>query len=360
MAAAETGGSREGRAWLCAVVVLTAGTIVTVTALAPPAATAPGRALAWLLFTGSSMHVAATGWLYTLRDVRRHAAAHRARYLWLPAGLVAASAAAAAATPPALFRWLLLPYFGWQFFHFQKQNLGMAALAARTCRVPPLRAGERRALLLAGWAGIIGLLTRPHLLGLPLYAGASAVPAAIAAGFAAAVVAGLAALSRRPPAGRAGGFAAMYLVALLFPAPIFLFTSPYAAVGGMTAAHGLQYLLLVGLIAGGRPGTPARLARLALLANIALAGGAVLAAFSHLHGGGPGVRLLFGAYLGAVMAHFVIDAGLWRMRDPFPRRLLGSHLPFLGLSPAAPAAAAGRATGTAVITAADRSLTGIG
>ena len=33
--------------------------------------------------------------------------------------------------------WLLLAYFGWQFFHFQKQNLGMAALAASVHRVDP-------------------------------------------------------------------------------------------------------------------------------------------------------------------------------------------------------------------------------
>ena len=72
-----------------------------------------------------------------------------------------------------------------------------------------------------------------------------------------------------------------------------------------------------------------RLTRLALLANIALAGGAVLSAASHLHSAGPAGRLLFGAYLGAVMAHFVIDAGLWRLREQFPRRFLATHLPYL-------------------------------
>ena len=36
-----------------------------------------------------------------------------------------------------------------------------------------------------------------------------------------------------------------------------------------------------------------------------------------------------GLFLGAVMAHFVIDAGLWRMRDEFPRAFLGGRLPYL-------------------------------
>jgi hypothetical protein len=29
------------------------------------------------------------------------------------------------------------------------------------------------------------------------------------------------------------------------------------------------------------------------------------------------------------MAHFVVDAGLWRMREQFPRAFLGSRLPWL-------------------------------
>ncbi len=69
--------------------------------------------------------------------------------------------------------------------------------------------------------------------------------------------------------------------------------------------------------------------RLAVLCNVALLGGAALERASHLHGGAPAERLLFGAYLGAVMAHFVIDAGLWRLRDPFPRAFLARHVPSL-------------------------------
>lgn len=121
----------------------------------------------------------------------------------------------------------------------------------------------------------------------------------------------------------------MYLMGLFFSVPVFVFASPYAAVGGMTIAHGMQYLLLVSLVAAGSPGEAGRALRLAVLCNVALIGGAVLAVTSHLHSGGPGVRLLFGAYLGAVMAHFVVDAGLWRLRDPFPRAFLARRVPYL-------------------------------
>src|SRR5258707_5663917 len=117
-------------------------------------------------------------------------------------------------------------------------------------------------------------------------------------------------------------FNVVYLNSLGFWAPVFVCRSPYAAVGGMTIAHGLQYLLLVGMVAAGPGRGPARTLRLAVFGSIALAGGAVLSAASHLHGAAPAGRFLFGAYLGAVMAHFVIDAGLWRFRDPFSRAFL--------------------------------------
>jgi hypothetical protein len=50
--------------------------------------------------------------------------------------------------------------------------------------------------------------------------------------------------------------------------------------------------------AAGGPGEAGRALRLAVLGNAALIGGGVLAVTSHLPNGGPGVRLLFGAYLG--------------------------------------------------------------
>lgn len=170
------------------------------------------------------MHVAATAWLYTQADARAYALRRPLRYVWIPAGLILAGAVTAALLSPTAMAWLLLPYFGWQFFHFQKQNLGMAALAASARSVSPLRPVERRALLAAGGSGIIGLVARPGLLQLGV----------------------------RPGTGD------------LFPVAVLLF-----------------------------------------------------------------VGLVFGAYPGAVMAHFVIDAGFWRMRDPFPRMFMAGHVPYL-------------------------------
>lgn len=317
------------RVWLWVTVGLTTGAFAATVAMAPSASATPARGFTWLLFAGSSVHVAATGWLYTLPQVRAHAVRHRTRFVWGPIGLIVAAALAAAAIAPSTLVWLLLPYFAWQFVHFQKQNLGMAALAASSNGVTGLRPYERRALLLAGWAGVAGLMARPGLLHLSVDPGLGAVFPATAVLFAGAVGMGVAALIRRPRADRPGGFCVVYLTSLLFSLPVFVLDSPYAVAGGMTVAHGSQYLLLMGLMAvGGGQGTR-RLRLLAVLCDIALVGGVALSAASRLLYAAPAGRLLFGAYLGVLMAHFVIDAGVWRLRDPFARELLASHVPYL-------------------------------
>jgi hypothetical protein len=322
-------GSAPPRIWLAGTIALTLGAFAAAIALAPPANAPPARALTWLLFVGSSVHVASTGWLYTLPEVRGYARQRPARLVLVPAALIVAGAATAALVSPAALTWCLLPYYGWQFFHFQKQNLGMAALAASSLRIGSLRPAERRAIMTAGGAGIAGLVAHPGLLQLRLGPGPGWLYPSAEAVFAVAVAAGLAATATRPRGAGAYKFLVGYLVSLGFFAPVFVCGSPYAAVGGMTIAHGLQYLLLLGLVAAGNPRSPGRALRLAVLGNIAVAGGLALSAASHLHGAGPAGRLVFGAYLGAVMAHFVVDAGLWRLRDPFPRAFLAARAPGL-------------------------------
>ncbi len=317
------------RAWLGGTLVLTVAAAGAAILLAP-AATAPApEGLAFLLFVGSSVHVAATGWFYTVPEVRGHMRRHKARFIWIPAALIAGAGAAAMLLRPRLIECCLLPYFCWQFFHYQKQNLGIGALAAAAQRVQPLQPAERRALLAAGLSGIAALLGRPQLLQLtirpvlqPLY------PIGIGC-FGLAVAAGVALLLCRRAAQRPAGFCLGYLSGLLFMLPVFVFSSPYAAVAGLTIAHGLQYLLLVALVAGGAGGGMRRAVQLAALGNIALIGGALLSVASDQQHGAPPARVLFGVFLGAVMAHFVVDAGLWRMRERFPRSFLASRLPYL-------------------------------
>jgi hypothetical protein len=63
--------------------------------------------------------------------------------------------------------------------------------------------------------------------------------------FSCAVTAGVCLLVSRSRHDRPPGFCVVYMTSLCFALPVFAFRSPYAAVGGMTIAHGFQYLLLV-------------------------------------------------------------------------------------------------------------------
>jgi hypothetical protein len=330
------------RRWLAATVCLTVGAATAAVLLAPSGSAPPAEGLAFLLFIGSSVHVASTGWFYTVPQVRAHMKGHPARYWWCPLALITGVGVIAMATPKAVLYWLLLPYFGWQFYHFQKQNLGIAALAAASRRIAPLTRPERRALIAAGLATVAGLVTRPARLQLPLpqllHGPAVAGPPLA---FAACLACGVAALARRPRAQRPAAFCVAYLTALAFGLPAFAFSSPYAAVAGLTVAHGLQYLLLMGLVTAGPAGGSRRLVQLAVLGNIALLGGSALSLASDGLTGNAAARALFGIFLGAVMAHFVVDAGLWRMRDEFPRAFLGGRLPYLVPSGAVPAVPSG-------------------
>ena len=150
-----------------------------------------------------------------------------------------------------------------------------------------------------------------------------------ACAFTAAVLAGLWLLTQRAPSDRPVPFAITYVTSLLFFTPVFVFGSPYAAVAGLTIAHGLQYLLLVGMLAARPTTTQRRWVSILVFVDVAILLGLVLNRTSHMHDADGVQRALFGVYLGLSAAHFVVDAGMWRLRDAFPRAFLTERLPFL-------------------------------
>jgi hypothetical protein len=319
----------RGRVWIWTSLLLTLSAVVAAILLAPAGNVAPVRSLTLLLFLGSSVHVATTGYFLTEADIRSHMAQHRTRYVCIPVLLIVLGAALASIVPVRELKWILLVYFAWQFFHFHKQNLGMVALASTSSRLRGPSSAERWAVSVASLFGITGLLARPGLLQLGNRSPFSGLYFLALLGFICAVLSGMALLSVRVRRERSAGFKATYLMALFFFGPVFLFHSPYAAVGGMTIGHGLQYLFLVGLVAAGRGRGSCRAVGLALLLNLGLLGGLLLSVASHLHNAPAIGRAVFGAYLGVAMTHFVIDGGIWRLSEPFPRTFMTSRVPFL-------------------------------
>lgn len=328
--------------WLLATLVLTVGPLVLAVAMAPSIDASPPVAMVWLLFVGSSVHVGATAWFYTVAEVRTHMRTHPWRYYWFPLALIVVTAVIASVVSAEAMTWVLSGYFAWQFFHFQRQNLGVSALAAKALGAGRLTGVERTALTLAGIGGVGWLVAHPALLQVDrrgpldgwMHPAIQAVAVVGVCVFAGAALTGMMAALLRPRADRPAMFLMVYGTSLVFFLPVFLFESPYAAVAGLTIAHGMQYLLLMGLLAGTpTESAPAGVGVLIFL-NIAVILGLALNQASHLHAGPTTIdRWLFGGYLGVVMAHFVVDAGLWRLRDEFPRSFLTRRLPYLLTSP---------------------------
>lgn len=315
--------------WLWTSIVLTCGAVGVCVALAPKSGGDPDVALAWLLFLGSSVHTASTGWLFTNSSIRRYAWEQRGRYVWAPLGFVTTGMILSVVVSPRLVTWAVLLLLAWQFHHFQKQNIGLVALTGSSLGLASLRRAERTSICATGAAGIAEVCAHPGLLQLDVRLPHSGYLALLATALLAVGVAGGAlALTRRPRADRPSRFCAMYGLALLFPLPVFVFISPYAAVGGLTMAHGLQYLLLMGLVAAGSDRRK-RIGGVATLGALAVLGGAVLSVISHLHGDGPSLRLFFGLYLGLLAGHFVVDGGIWRLSEPFVRSFLSQRAGYL-------------------------------
>ena len=332
-------GDGSGRARFAAGLALATGAPLVLAPLtAPPTGTGPGEVLGALVVVAYAGHLAVTGWLWTTPDVRAMARSRPGRLAALPATLVAASAALAVVVPGRTLERLLLLFFAWQFAHFQRQNLGLVELVGAKWGAPKLSRSERRLGVCAGWCATASLLARPQLLGLSVVVPPSVRAVAVhlaGVGFAACVVGSVRAARR---AARPAPVAVAHVAAVAFMTPVFLFRSAAAAVTGIVIAHGLQYLWVVGARSAGpghrEPGAGRR--ALVRVASIAVAGGAALEAMAELHGSGAaGLRLLYGAYLGAVLAHVAVDSAVWR--SPAPRAS-----PSPSVRPLVPSAAQGR------------------
>ena len=286
--------------------------------------------LAWLLFLGSSVHVASTGWLFTNSNVRRYAWEQRGRYVWAPFGLVTTGVILSVVASPRLMSWAVLLVLAWQLHHFQKQNLGQVALTGVSLGLASLRHGERTAICTTGAAGIAAVCAHPGLLQLDVRLAAQRRRCA---------------LGDSAPCPRCRWWSSGLDQAAQVRPPTEVLR--HVRVGAPLSAPDLRVRLAVCSRRrhddGARPPVPAsrwvssqpaaiagsgsvgwlRCARLAVL------GGVVLNVMSHLHGDGLSLRLFFGVYLGLLAGHFVVDAGIWRLREPFVRSFLSQRVGYL-------------------------------
>jgi hypothetical protein len=222
----------------------------------------------------------------------------------------------------------LLLYLAWQTHHYTRQNVGVFSFAARARRSLPPSDIERAALTTAGFAGVIGMVTfiapwqdtpvaplAVHLHGVALltYLGAVAL---------------LAACLPRAWQARDPVRLAFLVGGVAFYLPTFVYGSAFSAVSSYAIAHGCQYLVFMGWVGGGvRRTTGPRL--LTAIAAFTVFGGLLLREMGKVSPAGGRGSAVFGVYLGIVMTHFILDAGVWRLSEPFQRRYMAERFTFL-------------------------------
>jgi hypothetical protein len=323
----------SGRRFARAVFVVTVVPLALAPLLAPDARTSAPVALGGLVFLGSALHYAATGALFSVAGVRHLARSRPTRLIVAPVLAALVSLLAIVFAPSRDIDVLLYVFFAWQFAHYAKQNLGVVCLTASGVGVAPLSTNERRAVVLAGLAGVAAVVARGQLLDLPRTPGSSALMGVAVCCFGVAVIVGAHSLARRSRRDRPVAYLGVFLAALAFPLPAFLLSTPYSALSGMTIAHGLQYIAIVGLVSAPRARTRRSMARTVLVVSAVVASAFLIHLSSHVPSNALTSRLEFGVYLGVATAHFVFDATFWRVRDPGTRAVLASRLPGLVKSP---------------------------
>jgi hypothetical protein len=326
---------RAQRNWSIATLLITAGGLVGIPVFVPNSLNSPGTAFSWLLLVGSSMHVASSGWFLTERDTRGIAKSSHVRYIWAPLVILPTAVLLALLLSNQLRSVALVGFFAWQLFHFQKQNVGLASLMSGIDHVPAPKGLERQVLVWLGLIGSAAIVANPHLVQVfPGWTESHLIFNILRWTFAAVALAGLAQWFRRPRAERRVRSTSMYFLSLAYITPIFLFSNPYRSIAALVIVHGCQYLILVACFAGHASTSEQRWRRLAIFTNMSVLGGVLLRLMSHgdLRSSGPS-RFVFGLFIGITMAHFVFDAGFWRLSIPTSRALVSKNLPWLVMQP---------------------------
>lgn len=134
--------------------------------------------------------------------------------------------------------------------------------------------------------------------------------------------------------------AVAFLTCVLFFIPMYASHDIDGMLLSYAIAHGCQYMLFMGVTAAGlsvaRKSTLMRvLAVTSMLAGAALIGwmSTLPAAWKEATSSAimplPAINFLVGAVLGFTMAHFVIDAGIWRLSQKAQREFVGEKFAFL-------------------------------
>jgi len=300
---------------------------------APPGGTS--LSLFQILAVINIPHVALTAIFWIDPRYRGHMAANAGRYYVLPLCIVAISVVLAAAFGVAGAMLVLAAHAAWLLYHYGRQNWGLLCLAGIATKSGKPLALERFSCTWAPIAGIAVYL--PSLTYLPpsaytpdlsAVAWLPSVSAAMwSAGLAltaAVVSASAVALVRLARAGAHPLRLGMSAMAALFFVPFFLISDPGLALLLVATPHGLQYAVMTVTLAVDGRRQPVAL-RLALLVPLVVAGTYLMVLML-----GSASPVVVCANAALIMGfHFLLDAGVWRLREPFQRAAMQESFAFL-------------------------------
>lgn len=299
---AETRGERAGPRFVAAVAAATILPWMAVLILHGLEVRPTAGAFAVLVFLLGPVHVGTSAAFYLDPQLRSLVASNRSRY-YVAAGGVVLAGLVLSLGPDWIGPWVVVPGVGmWQLHHFTRQNLGMLAFTYRASGLGGPTPRERHLLDLTTVAGMLGLL--------PLLA-----PFEVDTRPVGLVVLAVAAVGLLR--GTAGVRLWALTAAVLFYSPLFLINDLVVAAYAYGLAHGAQYLLMMAHLPVGRDSDGRRRMLLALA-------GAFLVVSVPYYLGDRAVMLA-----GVTAAHFIVDAGIWKMRTPEQRAYMRRRFAFL-------------------------------
>jgi hypothetical protein len=296
-----------------------------------------------ILFLANA-HIAITLYFYYDKRFGAIMGANRNRYILGPLGAVFLSAISYALTPDRYaFVWWAL-YALWQNWHFGRQTFGVYAIVTLD-QTPGTKISqfERAAIyttVAAGSAGSLFMFTGDsafHQMALQVRAicGYTTVLALI-------VGVGRLAYAR---ASFNLNRALFFIFSLLFFAPQYIHLTPAIGFTPYSVSHSMQYLFFMAVVAFNaheRPALadsqlPPGLSLFLLFGGIVLVGGSIMTirgdfgvGLAKITGSAMLGKFVSGAMFGLVIAHFIIDAHAWRLRERPQREFVLDRFDFLG------------------------------
>lgn len=295
-----------------------------------------------LLFLGTA-HVPATLFFYIDKDFSEIIRKHKARYIYFPILLTITTGLLFAFASTVVQAFILLMYWSWQAFHYGRQNTGIYSFVSIAQRGAAPAKYEKLVIDLGTWCGIVGTFK---------ILGSGVAPSYLhklfdtmywigALVFALVLVAGIVVYAQNFKRTTLL-LTIFYFTLVCFFLPVFLSTNVNIAFFSYAIAHGVQYILFMTVVSLNfdpqasakrfQIGNAVKLLMLTFIVGFVFYRAGDLKTMELIAANATLIRVvdfIIGAVLGATMAHFVVDAGAWRLSQSLQRMYIGKRFAFV-------------------------------